>query len=168
MTCGISGIYLRSVADSLQVHLPAGRMCNCWQAVVVEYNIQTCHNLTCWNDLFFLGEPRIFGALFAASLELERWWNCRGCSNREMQFCLLGWQPRWFLLCGGILSYYDSQEDAWKGCKGSIQMAVCEIQGKSDAVTQLHKVWLISLYCILGEISGHESCLCSYLGAMYF
>uniref|UniRef100_A0A669P668 Pleckstrin homology domain-containing family A member 8 n=2 Tax=Phasianidae TaxID=9005 RepID=A0A669P668_PHACC len=46
----------------------------------------------------------------------------------EMQFCLLGWQPRWFLLCGGILSYYDSQEDAWKGCKGSIQMAVCEIQ----------------------------------------
>ncbi|XP_010072947.1 PREDICTED: pleckstrin homology domain-containing family A member 8, partial [Pterocles gutturalis] len=38
------------------------------------------------------------------------------------------WQPRWFLLCGGILSYYDSREDAWKGCKGSIQMAVCEIQ----------------------------------------
>ncbi|PKU38268.1 hypothetical protein llap_11428 [Limosa lapponica baueri] len=45
-----------------------------------------------------------------------------------MQFCFSGWQPRWFLLCGGILSYYDSQEDAWKGCKGSIQMAVCEIQ----------------------------------------
>lgn len=41
---------------------------------------------------------------------------------------LTGWQPRWFLLCGGILSYYDSREDAWKGCKGSIQMAVCEIQ----------------------------------------
>ncbi|CAM4517422.1 unnamed protein product [Lepidochelys olivacea] len=41
---------------------------------------------------------------------------------------LSGWQPRWFFLCGGILSYYDSQEDAWKGCKGSIQMAVCEIQ----------------------------------------
>ncbi|XP_056375882.1 pleckstrin homology domain-containing family A member 8 [Hyla sarda] len=41
---------------------------------------------------------------------------------------LTGWQPRWFLLCGGVLSYYDSREDAWKGCKGSIQMAVCEIQ----------------------------------------
>ncbi|CAH2282708.1 pleckstrin homology domain-containing family A member 8 isoform X1 [Pelobates cultripes] len=41
---------------------------------------------------------------------------------------LSGWQPRWFLLYGGILSYYDSKEDAWKGCKGSIQMAVCEIQ----------------------------------------
>ncbi|ETE62542.1 Pleckstrin-likey domain-containing family A member 8, partial [Ophiophagus hannah] len=38
------------------------------------------------------------------------------------------WQPRWFLLAGGVLSYYDSREDAWKGCKGSIQMAVCEIQ----------------------------------------
>ncbi|KAJ7322450.1 hypothetical protein JRQ81_018737 [Phrynocephalus forsythii] len=41
---------------------------------------------------------------------------------------LSGWQPRWFLLAGGVLSYYDSREDAWKGCKGSIQMAVCEIQ----------------------------------------
>ncbi|KAJ6666549.1 hypothetical protein lerEdw1_020272 [Lerista edwardsae] len=42
------------------------------------------------------------------------------------------WQPRWFLLGGGVLSYYDSREDAWKGCKGSIQMAVCEIQVKGD------------------------------------
>lgn len=65
------------------------------------------------------------------------------------------------------MSYYDSQEDAWKGCKGSIQMAVCEIQGKSDAVTQLHKVWLISVYCVLDEISGHESYLCSHLDVMY-
>ncbi|XP_062848444.1 pleckstrin homology domain-containing family A member 8 isoform X2 [Trichomycterus rosablanca] len=39
-----------------------------------------------------------------------------------------GWQPRWFVLSGGTLSYYDSQEDAWKGCKGSIKIAVCEIQ----------------------------------------
>lgn len=48
-----------------------------------------------------------------------------------------GWQPRWFLLCGGILSYYDSPEDAWKGCKGSIQMAVCEIQGKKLSGLQM-------------------------------
>ena len=41
----------------------------------------------------------------------------------------LGWQPRWFVLDGGTLSYYDSQEDAWKGCKGSIKISVCEIQG---------------------------------------
>uniref|UniRef100_A0A8C8ZTY1 Pleckstrin homology domain-containing family A member 8 n=1 Tax=Prolemur simus TaxID=1328070 RepID=A0A8C8ZTY1_PROSS len=48
-----------------------------------------------------------------------------------------GWQPRWFLLCGGILSYYDSPEDAWKGCKGSIQMAVCEIQVHSVDNTRM-------------------------------
>ncbi|XP_075778246.1 pleckstrin homology domain-containing family A member 8 isoform X2 [Pelodiscus sinensis] len=72
------------------------------------------------------------------------WRGCRrstliGCCNlppsarfwafhRALARLRAGWQPRWFLLCGGILSYYDSQEDAWKGCKGSIQMAVCEIQ----------------------------------------
>ncbi|XP_051856383.1 pleckstrin homology domain-containing family A member 8 isoform X2 [Antechinus flavipes] len=50
---------------------------------------------------------------------------------------LSGWQPRWFLLCGGILSYYDSPEDAWKGCKGSIQMAVCEIQVHSADNTRM-------------------------------
>jgi len=45
-----------------------------------------------------------------------------------------GWQPRWFVLKGGTLSYYDSQEDAWKGCKGSIKISVCEIQGKGKFV----------------------------------
>ncbi|KAG8573049.1 hypothetical protein GDO81_012261 [Engystomops pustulosus] len=50
---------------------------------------------------------------------------------------LSGWQPRWFLLCGGILSYYDSREDAWKGCKGSIQMAVCEIQVNATDNTRM-------------------------------
>ncbi|XP_063159905.1 pleckstrin homology domain-containing family A member 8 isoform X2 [Candoia aspera] len=50
---------------------------------------------------------------------------------------LSGWQPRWFLLAGGVLSYYDSREDAWKGCKGSIQMAVCEIQVHSTDDTRM-------------------------------
>ncbi|XP_061441752.1 pleckstrin homology domain-containing family A member 8 isoform X2 [Rhineura floridana] len=50
---------------------------------------------------------------------------------------LSGWQPRWFLLAGGVLSYYDSREDAWKGCKGSIQMAVCEIQVHSADSTRM-------------------------------
>uniref|UniRef100_A0A8C0J1D6 Pleckstrin homology domain containing A3 n=1 Tax=Chelonoidis abingdonii TaxID=106734 RepID=A0A8C0J1D6_CHEAB len=40
----------------------------------------------------------------------------------------LGWQPRWFVLDNGILSYYDSQDDVCKGSKGSIKMAVCEIK----------------------------------------
>ncbi|XP_069472204.1 pleckstrin homology domain-containing family A member 3 isoform X2 [Ambystoma mexicanum] len=41
---------------------------------------------------------------------------------------MTGWQPRWFVLENGILSYYDSQDDVCKGCKGSIKMAVCEIK----------------------------------------
>ncbi|CAH2224727.1 Hypothetical predicted protein [Pelobates cultripes] len=41
---------------------------------------------------------------------------------------LSGWQPRYFVLDSGILSYYDTQEDVGKTSKGSIKMAVCEIQ----------------------------------------
>ncbi|XP_026149034.1 pleckstrin homology domain-containing family A member 8 isoform X1 [Mastacembelus armatus] len=48
-----------------------------------------------------------------------------------------GWQPRWFVLDGGTLSYYDSQEDAWKGCKGSIKISVCEIQVHSSDSTRV-------------------------------
>ncbi|XP_034409548.1 pleckstrin homology domain-containing family A member 8 [Cyclopterus lumpus] len=48
-----------------------------------------------------------------------------------------GWQPRWFVLEGGTLSYYDSQEDAWKGCKGSIKISVCEIQVNSSDSTRV-------------------------------
>uniref|UniRef100_A0A8D2J3G8 PH domain-containing protein n=1 Tax=Varanus komodoensis TaxID=61221 RepID=A0A8D2J3G8_VARKO len=43
---------------------------------------------------------------------------------------LESWQPRYFVLENGILSYYDSQDDVGKGSKGSIKMAVCEIKGK--------------------------------------
>ncbi|MFT7811453.1 pleckstrin homology domain-containing family A member 8-like [Arapaima gigas] len=48
-----------------------------------------------------------------------------------------GWQPRWFVLEGGTLSYYDSQEDAWKGCKGSIRVCVCEIQVHPTDLTRM-------------------------------
>ncbi|XP_018598283.2 pleckstrin homology domain-containing family A member 3 isoform X2 [Scleropages formosus] len=41
---------------------------------------------------------------------------------------ITGWQPRWFVLDNGILSYYDSQDDVCKGSKGSIKMSVCEIK----------------------------------------
>ncbi|XP_051531243.1 pleckstrin homology domain-containing family A member 3-like isoform X3 [Myxocyprinus asiaticus] len=41
---------------------------------------------------------------------------------------MTGWQPRWFVLDNGIISYYDSQDDVCKGSKGSIKMSVCEIK----------------------------------------
>ena len=42
-----------------------------------------------------------------------------------------GWQPRWFVLEDGTISYYDSEDDVGKGSKGSIKMSVCDIKGKS-------------------------------------
>ncbi|KAG8452664.1 hypothetical protein GDO86_004452 [Hymenochirus boettgeri] len=45
---------------------------------------------------------------------------------------LSGWQPRYFVLDSGILSYYDSPENVGRGSKGSIKMAVCEIQVNSS------------------------------------
>jgi pleckstrin family protein A (phosphoinositide binding specific) protein 8 len=38
-----------------------------------------------------------------------------------------GWQSRWFLLEDGILSYYKSCEEVSQGCKGSMNVSVCEI-----------------------------------------
>lgn len=49
----------------------------------------------------------------------------------DLIFCL-GWQPRWFILDDGILSYYNSQDEVGKGCKGSIKMAVCDVIGKKS------------------------------------
>jgi pleckstrin family protein A (phosphoinositide binding specific) protein 8 len=34
---------------------------------------------------------------------------------------------RWFILEDGILSYYKSYDEVSQGCKGSINVAVCEI-----------------------------------------
>ncbi|XP_063789449.1 pleckstrin homology domain-containing family A member 3 [Pseudophryne corroboree] len=50
---------------------------------------------------------------------------------------ITGWQPRWFVLDNGILSYYDSQDDVCKGSKGSIKMTVCEIKVHSTDNTRM-------------------------------
>uniref|UniRef100_A0A8C5C0K8 PH domain-containing protein n=1 Tax=Gadus morhua TaxID=8049 RepID=A0A8C5C0K8_GADMO len=42
---------------------------------------------------------------------------------------MTGWQPRWFVLEDGTISYYDSEDDVGKGSKGSIKMSVCDIKG---------------------------------------
>ncbi|KAH0510979.1 Pleckstrin homology domain-containing family A member 3 [Microtus ochrogaster] len=52
----------------------------------------------------------------------------------------VGWQPRWFVLDNGILSYYDSQDDVCKGSKGSIKMAVCEIKVHSADNTRMELI----------------------------
>ena len=39
-----------------------------------------------------------------------------------------GWQLRWFVLSeNGILSYYSSHDEVDQGCKGSMNVAACEI-----------------------------------------
>uniref|UniRef100_A0A3P8WQ18 PH domain-containing protein n=1 Tax=Cynoglossus semilaevis TaxID=244447 RepID=A0A3P8WQ18_CYNSE len=42
---------------------------------------------------------------------------------------MTGWQPRWFVLENGVISYYDCEDDVGKGSKGSIKMSVCDIKG---------------------------------------
>ncbi|XP_006636537.1 pleckstrin homology domain-containing family A member 3 isoform X2 [Lepisosteus oculatus] len=53
---------------------------------------------------------------------------------------ITGWQPRWFVLDNGILSYYDSQDDVCKGSKGSIKMSVCEIKVHPTDNTRLELI----------------------------
>ncbi|XP_025068035.1 pleckstrin homology domain-containing family A member 3-like isoform X6 [Alligator sinensis] len=61
---------------------------------------------------------------------------------------LSGWQPRYFVLDNGILSYYDSQDDVGKGSKGSIKMAVCEIKDPPLSTESLgRKLSELRLYC---------------------
>ncbi|XP_037068515.1 pleckstrin homology domain-containing family A member 3-like, partial [Pollicipes pollicipes] len=48
-----------------------------------------------------------------------------------------GWQPRWFILEDGILSYYQSKEDVSKGSKGSIKVSVCDIGVHATDSTRL-------------------------------
>jgi pleckstrin family protein A (phosphoinositide binding specific) protein 8 len=50
-------------------------------------------------------------------------------NNLIESFVLAGWQPRWFVLNEGILSYYRSEDDVNNGCKGSIKMSVCDVTG---------------------------------------
>lgn len=48
-----------------------------------------------------------------------------------MELYLVGWQTRWFVLEDGVLAYYKSQEEVKQGCKGSIKVLACEINGTS-------------------------------------
>ncbi|CAL8298368.1 unnamed protein product [Merluccius merluccius] len=53
---------------------------------------------------------------------------------------MTGWQPRWFVLESGTISYYDSEDDVGKGSKGSIKMAVCDIKVHPTDATRLELI----------------------------
>ena len=55
-----------------------------------------------------------------------------GSSALLQNFDLPGWQSRWFVLDGGVLSYYLSAEDVRLGCRGSVRMASCSLKGESQ------------------------------------
>ena len=51
---------------------------------------------------------------------------------------IAGWQPRWFVLdTEGILSYYKSIDEVDQGCKGSMNLAACEIIVHASDKTRL-------------------------------
>ena len=55
--------------------------------------------------------------------------------HRKFTHCvciLVGWQSRWFVLDGGVLSYYLSAEDVRLGCRGSVRMASCALKGEAQ------------------------------------
>ncbi|XP_018027063.1 pleckstrin homology domain-containing family A member 3 [Hyalella azteca] len=58
----------------------------------------------------------------------------RGSSRPTMEGILYkwtnywnGWQPRWFVLTDGELTYYKNEEDVNSGCKGSVKLCACQI-----------------------------------------
>ncbi|KAM9727493.1 pleckstrin homology domain-containing family A member 3 [Menidia menidia] len=53
---------------------------------------------------------------------------------------MTGWQPRWFVLQNGVISYYDSEDDVGKGSKGSIKMSVCDIKVPPSDSTRLELI----------------------------
>ncbi|XP_078062804.1 pleckstrin homology domain-containing family A member 3-like isoform X1 [Mustelus asterias] len=69
---------------------------------------------------------------------------------------LSGWQPRYFVLDGTVLSYYDSQEDVGKGSKGSIKMAVCEIKVHTADFTRMDLVIPGEQYFYLKAVNAAE------------
>lgn len=63
------------------------------------------------------------------------YWNGRKIKGKIINYCsqqinyIPGWQTRWFVLENGVLTYYKSQDEANQGCKGSIKVQACEING---------------------------------------
>lgn len=52
--------------------------------------------------------------------------------KRNLLIFFKGWQTRWFVLEKDVLTYYKSQEEVKQGCRGSIKVHACEINGTSE------------------------------------
>ncbi|CAD5122165.1 DgyrCDS10612 [Dimorphilus gyrociliatus] len=52
------------------------------------------------------------------------------CVLTILQNCFR-WQPRWFVLKGGILSYYHSRDDINLGCRGALKVSACDVSPHS-------------------------------------
>lgn len=71
--------------------------------------------------------------------------NSHFCNYRSTwSLFVLGWQPRWFILEDGILSYYSSEEEVNQGCKGSVCVSACDINGKSSAIPNFY--WYLFIH----------------------
>lgn len=60
---------MTSQEHTTKIQMHAERTCSCQQAGAVAYNIQACPQVFLLQSLIFLGELRMFGALFAVSPE---------------------------------------------------------------------------------------------------
>lgn len=60
---------------------------------------------------------------------LERYGTKFSVTNKNNEDFISGWQTRWFVLEDGVLAYYKSQEEIKLGCKGSMKVLACEING---------------------------------------
>ena len=71
----------------------------------------------------------------------------------------IGWQPRWFILDSGILSYYLGPSEVNQGCRGSLKVASCDITGGlqigSGKLDLLFRISYISY--VLNLCAGQQS-----------
>ena len=60
-------------------------------------------------------------------------WSRMKSRFREYPICNFvpsGWQPRWFILDSGVLSYYLAPTEVHLGSRGSLKVASCDMIGK--------------------------------------
>ena len=75
-----------------------------------------------------------------------------------------GWQPRWFVLESGILSYYLSQEEVKNGSRGSFKVAMCNIKGMYIRIYTYIRICVpkyIRTYVLIICISMYV-CMCTH------